>query len=85
MDKVDAEICRKLEAGPAVAKETEGAKARLKSLVERGFCKFARARSGPLGLYTGEMLVSLTEAGRESLRAHDEASVERSAFTGPRP
>jgi hypothetical protein len=68
LDELDMNICRKLEAGPAVAGESEKAKTRLQSLVDRGYCKFARARSGPLRLYTGETMVSLTEAGREALR-----------------
>jgi hypothetical protein len=37
----------------------------LKSLAERGYCRFSRALSGPLGLPTGEMMVDLTEACRD--------------------
>lgn len=68
IDALDIGVCRKLETGSAVAGDSEKAKARLKSLVDRGYCKFDRARIGPLGLYTGETMVSLTEAGREALK-----------------
>jgi hypothetical protein len=40
---------------------------RLKSLVDRGYCKFSPARLGPLGIYNGETMISLTEAGKQLL------------------
>jgi hypothetical protein len=39
----------------------------IQGLVDRGYCKLSAARSGPLGLATGEVMVGLSEAGRTAL------------------
>ena len=36
----------------------------LMSLVDRGYCKLSPARSGPLRLLTGSVMIALTEAGK---------------------
>lgn len=41
--------------------------AAIQALVDRGYCKLAKALCGPLGVPTGEVMVSLTEAGRHAL------------------
>ncbi len=70
LDQLDAEICQRLEGGPAKPRQSEKATARLASLVARGYCRFSRERSGPLGLYTGDVLICLTESGKEALHRH---------------
>lgn len=40
---------------------------RLQSLVERGYCRLSPGRSGPIGVFTGEMMIKLTEAGKLAL------------------
>lgn len=37
------------------------------SLIDRGYCKTSRGRSGPLGIYTGEVIIKVTEAGKACL------------------
>lgn len=41
--------------------------AAIQGLVDRGYCKLAQALCGPLAVPTGEVMVSLTEAGRQVL------------------
>lgn len=41
----------------------------IQRLVDGGYCKLSKARSGPLGLDTGEVMVGLTDAGRTALAA----------------
>ncbi|KAF1003941.1 MAG: hypothetical protein GAK28_04404 [Luteibacter sp.] len=41
--------------------------AAIQGLVDRGYCKLAQALCGPLAVPTGEVMVSLTEAGRLAL------------------
>jgi hypothetical protein len=43
--------------------------AAVQSLVDRCYCRLSPARSGPLGLLTGEVMVGLSEAGRAALDA----------------
>lgn len=57
------------EYGPgnrAVCKTNPPA-AKLQSFVDRGYCTLSRARSGPLGVYTGEVIIDLSEAGRAAI------------------
>ena len=43
------------------------ASAGIKSLIDRGYCRTFPERIGPLGIYTGEICIRLTEAGRRCL------------------
>lgn len=53
----------------------------LQSLVERGYCRLSSARTGPLGLYTGEVMASLTEAARMALPGIEASIAARVATT----
>lgn len=67
---LETKICARLEAtGPGVIGESEVSKAVFQSLSERGYVTLGRGRCGPLGIYTGETVATLTEAGREALLA----------------
>lgn len=35
----------------------------IQSLEKRGYVRLSKARNGPLGVYTGEVMVALSEAG----------------------
>ncbi len=37
---------------------------RVQNLIDRGYCKTSKERLGPLGVYTGDVFITLTEAGR---------------------
>jgi hypothetical protein len=37
---------------------------RIQSLISRGYCRTSPKRSGPLGIRTGEVCITVTEAGR---------------------
>ncbi|WP_415907111.1 hypothetical protein [Oleiharenicola sp. Vm1] len=39
------------------------------SLVTRGYCRTSPERLGPLGIYTGEVCIDITEAGRAAIAA----------------
>lgn len=54
---------------------------RLQSLVERGYCRLSPGRSGPLGLFTGEMMIKLTEAGKLALPVIEAALLQPEAAT----
>lgn len=41
--------------------------AAIQSLVDRGYCRLDRTLCGPLGVATGEVNVTLTEAGASAL------------------
>lgn len=41
---------------------------KVQSLIDRGYIKLSKVRSGPLGIYTGELSPGLTEAGQEVLK-----------------
>lgn len=40
----------------------------VQDLIDRGYCKTAPERSGPLGIYTGETTIFITEAGCFALK-----------------
>lgn len=41
----------------------------MQSLVDRGYCRLSKARCGPLGLFTGEVMIGLTDAGKATIDA----------------
>lgn len=46
---------------------------RIQSLIDRGYCRTSPARSGPLGIYTGDIFILLTEAGRILVKPNAQA------------
>ena len=54
-----------LLTGPRICK-TNPPPSGIQSLVDRGYCGLSKARAGPLGVYTGEIFVYITEAGDEA-------------------
>jgi len=46
----------------------------IKTAVDAGYLETSAARCGPLGLYTGELFLKLTDAGREKLASEENSS-----------
>jgi hypothetical protein len=59
---------RKLASGSHWFLRNATATAPIQSLVDRGYCRTSKERLGPLGIYTGEICITLTEAGHSALR-----------------
>ncbi len=64
LNEIEIKLLKELVKGPRLIVDKAEAQPRVKGLIERGYCKTSKARSGPLGIYTGELMMSLTEAGR---------------------
>lgn len=70
MEAIETKICKALaERGPSVIGDSEKATAMFESLADRGYVKLGRGRCGPLGIYTGETVATVTEAGRIAIQA----------------
>ena len=68
LSDLEAKICERLAVnGSGVIGESEKSKALFQSLAERGYVSLGKGRCGPLGIYTGELVASLTEAGRSAV------------------
>lgn len=69
MDALEVKICQALaERGPSVTGDSDKSKALFKSLADRGYVKLGRGRCGPLGVYAGDTVATLTEAGRIAIQ-----------------
>lgn len=49
---------------------------RVQSLIDRGYVRVSKERLGPLGVYTGEYVITVTEAGKQVLSQHDPALIK---------
>lgn len=56
-----------LQSGGAIT--TTPIRKHIQEEIDAGNLKASAARSGPLGIYTGEMFLTLTDAGREKLQS----------------
>ena len=67
----DLKLLRAVEAREAepgqLARIREPPSPRIEDLVQRGYLRIAKVRCGPLGIYTGDRCVTLTEAGKIAL------------------
>jgi hypothetical protein len=57
---------QKISTGFWMLKDSTPSKG-IASLIERGYAKLSPVRIGPLGIYTGETSISLTEAGAAAI------------------
>lgn len=62
LSDMDRRILAPLTEGPQTL--TPKGEQAIQDLVQRGYVSLSRARCGPLGIYTGESVATLTEAGR---------------------
>lgn len=70
MEAMEAKICQALaERGPSVIGDSAKSESMFKSLADRGYVKLGRGLCGPLRVYTGDTVATLTEAGRIALQA----------------
>ena len=70
LNALEMKICKALaERGPRVIGNSEKSKAMFSALSERGYVTLGKGRCGPIGIYTGETVASLSDAGRDALQA----------------
>lgn len=70
LSELETKICQRLaDTGAGVIGDSDKSKAMFRSLAGRGYVTLGKGRNGPLGIYTGEQVASLTEAGRKALQA----------------
>lgn len=69
LSKDELAFLRKLASANNWKLRNGQAKPAIQSLIDRGYCHTNKERLGPLGIYTGEVGIGITEAGRLAIAA----------------
>lgn len=75
---IERNLLKTLQSGPRICR-TNPPSERVQSLVARGYVRLSKALCGPLAAETGEVIASLTEAGRAVIAEQRTTAEENSA------